>query len=198
MIFQLKHQYSLLTDFFGIKTNLDQNELEKALFYIEQIHMDHMPNLPYVLDDSLSEMDVIELLPILYKDKNFTFEPIYQEPEQEVIVIDLWDIENGYPKFKPVFSEINEKYATANATLTLMEFYQSEAKASLKKEYVINNKTYQSIDENTKNYNREVGILQKILQGEEIQAEWNVTSFTQKKLTGMKFIHSKEKEIIAF
>ena len=129
MIFQLKHQYSLLTDFFGIKTNLDQNELEKVLFYIEQIHMDHMPNLPYVLDDSLSEMDVIELLPILYKDKNFTFEPIYQEPEQEVIVIDLWD------------------------------------KASLKKEYVINNKTYQSIDENTKNYNREVGILQKILHG---------------------------------
>ncbi|MGQ1269970.1 hypothetical protein ACT4XR_20375 (plasmid) [Acinetobacter baumannii] len=196
MIFQLTHNYTLLKDFFGIETNLDQNELEKLLFYVESIHMEHMPNLPYVLDDSLSEKDVIELLPILYKDMGYEFRPVYQKPEQEFITIDLWDIENSYRRFKPILSEINEKYAIPNATLSLMKFYQNEVNAKLKKEYVINNDEYQSIDENTKNYNQEADILQKIVEGEVIKAEWKITSFLEKNLTGMKFISTGEKEIL--
>lgn len=196
MIFQLTHNYTLLTDFFGIETNLAQNELEKLLFYVESIHMQHMPNLPYVLDDSLSEKDVIELLPVLYKDKGFKFKPVYQKPEQEFITIDLWEIENSYRRFKPILSEINEKYAIPNATLSLMKFYQKEVNAKLKKEYVINNDEYQTIDENTKNYNQEAEILQKIVEGEVIKPEWNITSFLEKNLTGMKFIPTGEKEIL--
>lgn len=196
MIFQLTHHYTLLTDFFGIETNLDQIELEKVLFYVETIHMEHMPNLPYVLDDSLSEKDVIELLPILYKDLGFTFNPIYQKPDQEFTTIDLWDIENSYKKYKPILSEINEKYAIPNATLTLMKYYQIEVIALLKKNYVINNDEYQSIDENKKNYNHEADILQKIVAGEAIKSEWNLTSFFRNDLTGKKFIPSDQKEVL--
>ncbi|WEV50259.1 hypothetical protein OZX61_12735 (plasmid) [Acinetobacter sp. ESL0695] len=185
MIFKLTHNYTLLTDFFGIETNLHQDELEKILFYIEFINMEHIPNLPYVVDDSLSEKDVIELLPILYQDKSFTFKPIYQKPKK-FITIDLWDIENSYRKFKPIISEINEKYAIPNASISLLKFYKSEAEAWLR------------TDEDTQRINREreLGIVQKILKGEEIKADWNLTSFMRKDLTGIKFIPSQEKEII--
>ncbi|MGQ1469414.1 hypothetical protein ACT4WO_20060 (plasmid) [Acinetobacter baumannii] len=120
------------------------------------------------------------MLPILYKDMGYEFRPVYQKPEQEFITIDLWDIENSYRRFKPILSEINEKYAIPNATLSLMKFYQNEVNAKLKKEYVINNDEYQSIDENTKNYNQEADILQKIVEGEVIKAEWKITSFLKK------------------
>jgi hypothetical protein len=195
-IFQLTHNYTLLTDFFGIETNLNQEELEKLLFYVESIHMEHMPNLPYVLDDSLSEKDVIELLPILYKDMGYVFNPVYQKPNQEFITIDLWDIENSFRKYKSDLSEINKKYAIPNTTLSLMQYYQREVIALLKKEYVINNDEYESVDENTKNYNREADILQKIIAGEEINAEWNLTSFLGKNLTGKKFVPTLENEVL--
>lgn len=196
MIFQLTHHHTLLTDFFGIDTNLDQNELEKVLFYVESIHMKHMPNLPHVLDDTLSEKDIIELLPILYKNTKYTFKPIYQRPEHKFITIDLWDIENSSQKYKPFLSEINENYAIPNATLSLLKYYQIEVVAILKKEYVINNTEYRTIDENTKNYNREAGILEKIINGEAIFPEWEISSFFRKDLTGMKFIQTNEKEIL--
>lgn len=196
MIYQLTHNYTTLTDFFGIETELDQNEFEKVLFYIEAIHMKHMPNLPYTLDDTLSEKDVIELLPILYKGTNYSFKAVYKKPEQDFITIDLWNIENSFQKYKPLLNEINEKFAIPNATLSLMKYYQLEVVALLKKEYVINNDENSTVDENTKNYNREAKILDEILNGVEILPEWEITSFLQKDLTGMKFIPSIEKELL--
>lgn len=196
MIFKITHKHTLLNDFFGVETNLNQNELEKLLFYVESIHMQHMPNLPYVLDDTLSEKDIIELLPILYKDKSFTFRPLYQEPVESFITIDLWDIENSHQKFEPILSEINEKYAVQNATLSLMKFYAMEVKAVSKKDYVLNNVQYGSIDEAAKKYTREADILQKILDGQEVQAEWNLNSFLGKKLTGQKFISTSDNEVL--
>ncbi|EOZ8645595.1 hypothetical protein ACQWTT_001346 [Acinetobacter baumannii] len=190
MIYQLTHNYTLLTDFFGIETNLDQNELEKVLFYIEAIHMKHMPNLSYIIDDTLSETDVIELLPILYKGTNYSFNPVYKKPEQDFITIDLWNIENSFQKYKPILNEINEKFALPNASLSLMKYYQLEVIALLKKENIIDN------EENTKNFNREAEILEKILKGVEILPEWEITSFLQKDLTGKQFTPSIEKELL--
>lgn len=196
MIAQLTHRYTLLTNFFGVDTNLDPIELEKVLFYVEAIHMDHMPNLPYVLDDTLSEKDIIELLPILYKDTAYTFKPIYQKPEQEIITIDLFHIENSFQKYAPHLPEINEKYAIPNAALSLMKYYQSEVIATLKKEYVINQNEYSTVDEITLKYNHEANLLSKIINGDEILPEWELASFYRKDLTGMKFNETTEKEIL--
>lgn len=196
MIFQLTHHYTLLTDFYGVETNLEQSELEKLLFYVESVHMKHMPNLPYVLEDTLSEDDVIELLPVLYKDTKYSFKPIYQKPEKEITKIDLWEIENSFPKYKSILSEINEKYAIPDTTLSLMKFYQTEVLASLKKDYAINNDDFDSIDEDIKNYHRDAERLDKILKGEKILAEWEVSSFVGKDLSGIQFIPNNEIEFI--
>jgi len=196
MLFQLTHTHTLLKGFFGIETNMDQTELEKLLFYVEAIHMKHMPNLEYVLDDTISESDAIKILPILYKDSGYTFKPIYQQPKSKFTVIDLFKIENSFSKYKPILAEINAKYAIPNATLTLMQYYQEDVVATLKKEYIFNNFDNSNIDETAQNYNREAAILEKILKGEEIQDEWELTSFLQKDLTGMNFLPTQEKETL--
>lgn len=196
MIFQLTHHYTLRNDFVAVETNLERSEFEKILFYIEAIHMKHMPNLPYVLDDTLSEKDVAELLPILYKDSEYSFKPLYEKPNQTFDVIDLWKIENSFGTYKQFLPHINNKYALPNATLSLMKYYQTEVIATLKKEYVLNHTEYSTVEENELNYKHEAELLDKIVNGEEIQPEWELSSFFQKDLTGMRFIPSNEKEIL--
>lgn len=195
MIFQLTHRYTLLQDFVAVETNLDRTEFEKVLFYIEAIHMKHMPNLPYVLDDTLSEKDVAEMLPHLYQDSEYLFKPVYEKPVA-FDVIDLWDIENSFNENKKHISEINQKYALPNTTLNLMKFYQTEVVATLKKEYVLNHTEYSTVEDNELNYIREADLLDKIVNGQEIQPEWQLSSFFRKDLTGMRFIPSNEKEIL--
>lgn len=197
MIFQITHHYTLRKDFVAVETNLDRSEFEKVLFYIEAIHMGHMPNLPYVLDDSISEKDVAELLPILYKDSEYSFKPLYEDPNQTFEVIDLWKIENSFGTYKKHLPDINNKYALPNATLSLMKYYQSEVIATLKKDYVLNHTEYSTVEENELNYKREADLLDKVIKGEDIKPEWNLSSFFQKDLTGMRFIPSNEKEFLA-
>lgn len=195
MIFQLTHRYTLRQDFVAVETNLDRTEFEKVLFYIESIHMKHMPNLPYVFDDTLSEKDVAELLPLLYQNSEYSFKPVYEKPES-CDVIDLWNIENTFSENKQHIPEINQNYALPNMTLNLMKFYQSEEVATHKKEYVLNHTEYSTVEDNELNYNREADLLDKIVNGQEIQPEWELSSFFKKDLTGMRFIQSNEKEIL--
>lgn len=196
MLFQITHEHTLLNDFYGIETNLDKNELEKVLFYVEYIHMRYMPNLEYIFDDTLSEKDIIELLPLLYKDTGYTFKPIYKKPEQKFITIDLLDIENSFNKFKPYLSEINDKYALPNTSLSLMRFYQIEVNTVLKELYATTTEPFETVDQCAQNYNHQADLLKIILDGGEVLPEWELRSLLGKDLTGMKFIETQDKEIL--
>lgn len=197
MIYRITHTYTLAHGFFGVESDLSPSEFEQVLYYVVMTNI-NSPNLEKVVDDCIPEAFFPDLLNAFYKDTDLKFLPIGSNPnhQTEFIEFDLYDIEcsGTHPKLQ----EINEKYAIPNATLTLFNFYNQEHIHSAKKAYVLNNTQYKTAEELKVQYDREYEIFNKILSGEPIQPEWEITSQYQKDLTGISYLPSSKREFLNF